>query len=116
MLLSSSAGLHGERGLSAYGMTKCALTALIQAYAQEIAHKKVRINAVSAGYVESDLTRNLYKYIPESKLEEKIVAAHLLGRGSADDIADAIYFLISPSSRWITGQILMVDGGYSIRR
>ncbi len=116
VLLSSSAGMHGERGLAAYGMTKGALTPLLQAFAQEVAPKQIRINAVSAGYVESNLTQKLYKYVPESKLKENLVASHLLGRGSADDIANAIYFLISPCGRWITGQILAVDGGYSIRR
>ena len=115
-ILGSSAGIHGEKGLAAYGLTKGALKPLVESLAQELAPKKIRVNVVSPGYIRSKLSSEMYKYVPANQLEKGLLANHPLGLGKAADIAHMVSFLVSAKARWITGQLICVDGGYSIRR
>lgn len=115
-MLGSSAGIQGEKGMAAYGMTKGALKPLVESLAQELAPKKIRVNIVSPGYIPSRLSSEMYKYLPPSQLERGLISNHPLGMGAAADVANLVSFLVSVKARWITGQLICVDGGYSIRR
>ena len=114
VFFSSVMGCVGESGKSLYGMTKGALIAGSRSLACEYAKRKVRFNVISPGAVETPInTRQPYMADPELRqlLEEK----HLLGLGRTIDISYACIYLLSDASRWITGQNLIVDGGYTAR-
>ena len=114
VFFSSVAGSLGEVGKSTYGMTKGALQSLAKHLACELAYKKVRVNSISPGAIETPINMNL----PHMKDPEKraaLEAQHLLGLGKTEDIANACLFLLSDASKWMTGTNIVVDGGYSAR-
>lgn len=114
VIISSVMGVVGNKGLTTYSATKGAVIAMVKSMALELAGKKVRINTVSPGHV-SDSEMSLNK---ESKLSDEankaIADNHPLGLGKCMDVANAVRFLLSPESSWITGQNIIIDGGYSI--
>lgn len=112
VLLSSCAGLKGSPGFSLYGATKAALMALVRSSAMELARESIRVNAIAAAIVETEMTRQLWKNLSEDQVEA-IRAAHPLGFGKPEDVANAIAFLVGPTSRWITGTTMIVDGGFT---
>ena len=105
--LTSMAGTHGLEGMSAYSASKAAVVGFTLSLAKELGPKGIRVNAVSPGLIDSDMTANMS---PEVK--KKRVESIRLGRsGTPADVAKAILFLASPLSDYITGQVLGVDGG-----
>jgi len=108
--LSSAAALVGSAGEAAYAASKGALIAACRSIATELAPKGIRVNAVAPGVVETPMAESWLSRM-SSEQREAIRARHLLGFGSAEDVASAIAFLISHESRWITGSCLTVDGG-----
>jgi 3-oxoacyl-[acyl-carrier protein] reductase len=105
--ISSVIGLIGNAGQSNYAASKAGLIGFTQSLARELASRGITVNAIAPGFIETDMT---------SELKEELRAGLLkqipLGRfGHADDIADAAVFLSGPASRYITGQVLTVDGG-----
>ncbi len=115
VLISSVMGVVGNKGLTSYSASKGAVIAMIKSMALELASKNIRVNAVSPGHV-SDSEMAISK---ESRLSEeanaKIKDNHPLGLGSCKDVAFAVQFLLSEESKWITGQNIIIDGGYSIQ-
>ena len=114
VFFSSVAGSYGEVGKSTYGMTKASLLNLAKHLACELSRKKIRVNSISPGAIETPINMNL----PHMKDPEKraaLEAQHLLGLGKTDDIANACIYLLSDASRWVTGTNLFVDGGFSAR-
>jgi NAD(P)-dependent dehydrogenase (short-subunit alcohol dehydrogenase family) len=114
VLFSSVAGSFGEVGKATYGMTKAALLNLAKHLAVELSRKKIRVNSISPGAIETPINMNL----PHMKDPEKraaLEAQHLLGLGKTDDIANACIYLLSDASRWVTGTNLFVDGGFTTR-
>lgn len=97
---------------SAYSMQKAGLHSLTQHLAMELADDKIRVNAVAPAVVVTPIYKS---FIEESEISESLQAFnefHPIGRvGQVDDIANAITFLLSEQSSWITGTVLDVDGG-----
>jgi NAD(P)-dependent dehydrogenase (short-subunit alcohol dehydrogenase family) len=110
--LSSVAALRGTAGFTAYASSKGALVSAARVAAVELAKKKIRINVVVAGVVETPMSDGWLKLLSQEQ-QDDIAAEHLLGIGQPDDVADAIAFLVSSDARWMTGTTLVVDGGLS---
>ena len=114
--ISSVAALYGAPGKSAYSASKGALISLIKSLAAEYASKKLRFNCICPGYVDTpmlDAVKKLYKN--DDEFSEAIAQKHPLGLGNPEDVANAVIYLLSDASRWVTGSIMTVDGGYGIR-
>jgi NAD(P)-dependent dehydrogenase (short-subunit alcohol dehydrogenase family) len=110
--LVSDAGRVGEPGLTAYSAAKAGVVGFTKAYAKEGARYGIRVNGVSPGTTH---TPGGDAVLDGWGGEDKIKHLYPLGRlGEPEDIAYAILFLSSPLSTWITGQILSVNGGYSM--
>lgn len=111
VLLSSISSQRGVKSFTLYASSKNALEAIVRGFAIELA-PKVRINAVAPGMIfDTKMTGHLYSQEQKNFIESE----YPLGTGKPQDIADAIAYLLSPKSKWITGQTLIVDGGNSIK-
>jgi 3-oxoacyl-[acyl-carrier protein] reductase len=105
----SVGGLRPGPFLGAYNVSKAALIHLTRQLAQELA-PGVRVNAIAPALVKTDMARALWE--PN---EEAMARTHALGRlGVPDDIASGALFLISDASAWLTGEVLVVDGGAGV--
>jgi NAD(P)-dependent dehydrogenase (short-subunit alcohol dehydrogenase family) len=114
VFLSSVMGVLGQPGKIGYCSTKAAVLGMVKAGALEFAKRKIRVNAVLPGVVNTPMTQNLFAQIGKERIEQ-ITEMHPLGLGNVEDVVPAILFLISENSKWITGQNFVVDGGYSIQ-
>lgn len=114
IFIGSVMGVAGENGKTLYSLTKGALVASVKSMAIELAPRKIRVNAISPGVVESPMSRSAVYSKDEDSLN-RIKSLHPLGLGQVDDVANACIFLISDASRWISGTNLIVDGGYLAR-
>ena len=110
--ISSRAASRAARGLAAYTAAKGGLEALTRSIAVDEAPHRVRCNAISPGYV---LNERRDAHLSDSERARR-EAMHLLGLGSADDVAHAAVYLASQESKWLTGTVLPLDGGSSAAR
>ncbi len=111
VVFSSVAAYEGQKGGMAYSAAKAAVTISVKSIAKEICRDKHRINSISPGWVESDLTHN--SIIKNSTCSyENMLALHRLGKGTPEDVSGTVLFLLSDAARWITGTDVIVDGGY----
>ncbi len=105
--LTSVVGEMGNGGQAAYSASKAGLIGLTKSVARELASRNIRVNAVSPGFIGTDMTAHL-----EGETREKMLAAIPLGRlGSVEDVAAAVLFLAGDSAAYITGEVLKVNGG-----
>ncbi len=105
--VASVIGLIGNAGQANYAASKAALLGFTKSLAREFASRNITVNALAPGFIETDMTAVLS---PELKAE--ILKRIPLNRlGQPEDIAEAALFLASPAARYITGQVLTVDGG-----
>jgi len=105
--VSSVAGVAGNAGQANYASAKAGLIGFTKTVAREMAVRNITCNAVAPGFVDTDLTHALLK-----QMEETILKQIPLGRfGMVEDVANAIAFLVSDEASYITGQVLVVDGG-----
>lgn len=109
VLMSSIAGDFAGKSLFAYSAAKAAIQSAVKSFAKEIIRGKHRINSVAPALVKTEMMRNeMYT------ANEEIISRHLLGLGTARDVAGMILFLLSDRAAWITGQNFFVDGGYIV--
>ncbi len=105
--ISSVVGVSGNAGQSNYAASKAGLLGFTKSVARELASRNVRCNAIAPGYIDTDMTRSL-----DEEQTEALKSQIPLGRlGTPEDIAGVARFLAGPSARYITGQVLTVDGG-----
>ena len=106
--VSSVSGLIGNPGQANYSTSKAGVVGLTKSTAKELVSRGVRCNAVAPGFIATDMTANLSK---NNKLVDMIPMKRM---GTADEVADLIFFLASDASSYITGEIIKVDGGVAI--
>ena len=105
--MTSYVGLHGNPGQANYAASKGAIIAFTKALAKELGGRGVRVNAVAPGYIATELTEVL-----SEEIRGAILANTPMGRlGSPEDVAAAVRFLCSDEAAFITGDVLLVDGG-----
>lgn len=114
VFISSIMGILGQIGKIAYCSSKGAIVSGVKAMALELVPKKIRVNSILPAVVETEMSKQVLGNLSEESREE-ILNMHPLGLGKPDDIAYACAFLLSDTSRWITGTNLIVDGGYSAK-
>jgi len=108
--LSSVVGIHGNFGQTNYAASKAGIIGFTKSLAREVGTRGVRVNAVAPGYIETRLT----EVLPD-EVKEKMLAATSLGRfGQPKDIASAVHFLCSDAAAFISGEVLVVDGGMAM--
>ncbi len=105
--ITSVSGLIGNPGQTNYSASKAGLIGLTRSLSRELAGRKVTINAVAPGFIESDMTATLGEIVKE-EAKKRIPAKRL---GKPEEVAAAVLFLASPDSAYVTGQVLTVDGG-----
>jgi 3-oxoacyl-[acyl-carrier protein] reductase len=106
--ITSVVGESGNGGQVAYASSKAGLIGLTTSLAKELAGRGVTVNAVSPGFIDTDMTAEHLPEAQRAKLLEQIPLARI---GSADDVAHAVAFLAGPEAAYITGQVLRVNGG-----
>ncbi len=111
--MASVAAIKGAPGMSVYAASKGAVVAFTKAMSLELASKKIRVNAIAPGIVRTEMTDRMFaRYSPEQIAV--LEASYPLGFGRPEDIAGVVAFLGSDDARWVTGQTIVVDGGYSV--
>jgi 3-oxoacyl-[acyl-carrier protein] reductase len=105
--VASVSGLIGNPGQANYSASKAGLVGLTKTVAKELAGRKITVNAVAPGFIASDMTAALGPVVLD-EVKKRVPAKRL---GEAWEIAEAVLFLVAPSSGYITAQTLVVDGG-----
>lgn len=108
--ISSVVGISGNAGQSNYAASKAGIIGFTKSYAKELASRNIRANVIAPGYILTEMTGVL-----DEKILDGIKAETPLGRaGEADEVANAVVFLASDLSSYITGDVLRVDGGMAM--
>ena len=113
--ISSDAGLKAYQGFNAdaYSAAKAALILLTKCWALEYAKDKIRVNCICPGVVDTDMTK---PFLKTQKDKEFMDNEHPIGRiGQPDEVGKAVLYFVSDDASWITGAILAVDGGESVK-
>ncbi|MFI5028747.1 MAG: 3-oxoacyl-[acyl-carrier-protein] reductase [Solirubrobacterales bacterium] len=105
--LTSVVGEMGNAGQAVYAATKAALIGFTKSLARELASRSIRVNAVSPGFIDTEMTQAIPEAL-RAKMIEQIPAGRL---GTAEEVASAVVFLASREAAYITGEILRVNGG-----
>jgi 3-oxoacyl-[acyl-carrier protein] reductase len=114
--MSSISGYIGSVGYAAYCTSKGAVDSLTKSLALELA-PKIRVNAIAPGWIETPFTvEGLEKSEDPVKYRKDVETMHALNRvGMPEEIAKSIYWMSSPESSFMTGSVVIVDGGYMIK-
>ena len=110
LLVSSKVAEYGSAGQSVYAATKGAIPSFVKSLSKEMGPLGIRVNAISPGFIETDLTAH-YTQEQKQQLKESISLRRL---GQAEDVASVAKFLCSKEAAYVTGHIMSVDGGLSL--
>lgn len=108
--ISSISSIRGFNGMSAYAFTKGGIDAFTRALARELGRQKIRVNSIAPGYYDTEMSSSL-----SAEQKQQILRRTPLGRlGTPEDVVGAVRFLLSDEASFITGQLLVIDGGGTI--
>jgi NAD(P)-dependent dehydrogenase (short-subunit alcohol dehydrogenase family) len=113
VFMSSTVAIRGSKGLSIYSASKAAVDGAVRSLAVELADRKVRVNSILSGGLETEMhTESLKNFSAEelAAYEKK----YIMGYGTGEDVAYGAAFLLSNAARWMTGTNMVIDGGISI--
>lgn len=108
--LSSVVGVCGNAGQVNYAASKAGVIGMTKSAAKELASRGITVNAIAPGFIETDMTKVLSDKVKE-ELSKQIPLGYL---GQSEDVAQAVAFLASDGAKYITGQVLHVDGGMAM--
>jgi len=108
--ISSIVGLVGNPGQANYASAKAGIIGFTRSIAKEVASRGITVNAIAPGFIDTEMTQQL----TQSQRQELMARIPLGYLGSPDDVAEAVAFLASEQAKYITGQVLTVDGGMAI--
>lgn len=114
VLIASITAVIARGGTAAYSASKGALVSTARVLAQEFSNRKIRVNCISPGTVLTPMMQNYLEKLSEEDYKKR-VGGFPLGLGETTDISNACVYLLSDASRWITGQNLIVDGGFTMQ-
>jgi len=112
VFISSVNGLVGTAANVGYAITKGAIQSATKALAIELASKKIRVNCIAPGFLKTEMSDSI-RHNFDDDYDKLIESLHPLGWGSPDDIAAGVAYLFSDMSKWITGTIMIIDGGFT---
>lgn len=111
-IISSISSIKPTPGNSVYAASKGALNSFVKAIALELAPKGIRVNAILPGFINSEMTKS----ITDEELLKKHISNYPLGRfGEPKDVANLVSFILSDQSSWMTGNLVNLDGGFSLK-
>ena len=108
LLFSSVRSHRTDKGLFAYAGAKSAMQIAAKTFAKELAKRKLRVNTISPGWVNTNMTNKL----EETNNLDEVNQNHILGIGNPADVSGVVLFMLSDRSKWMTGTDVVVDGGY----
>jgi 3-oxoacyl-[acyl-carrier protein] reductase len=108
--ISSIAGLMGNPGQTNYSASKAGQIGFTKALAREVASRNITVNAIAAGYIETEI----WSTVPEEARQAVLSLIPLGRKGEPEEIAHAVAFLVSDQAAYITGQVLGIDGGITM--
>lgn len=108
--ISSVVGVRGNAGQVNYCASKAGLIGMTKSVAKELASRGITCNAVAPGFIETDMTAKL----PEAVVDEMLKTIPMKSMGQGEDVANLVTFLASENARYITGQVICVDGGMAM--
>ncbi|MDI3482064.1 MAG: 3-oxoacyl-[acyl-carrier protein] reductase [Tepidanaerobacteraceae bacterium] len=107
--ISSIVGIYGNAGQANYAAAKAGIIGFTKALAKELGSRRITVNAIAPGFIKTDMTSSIIEKSRE--IEEKIPIKRL---GTPEDVAYMAVFLASPRAEYITGQIIAIDGGFTL--
>ncbi len=115
VVTSSTGGLRGHAGMPAYHASKAGLINLVRALADELGPEGITVNAVCPGWIDTPFNDAFWQHQddPDAALRALEASIPLRRQGVPEDVVDSVLFLASPGAAYITGQAVVVDGGYS---
>lgn len=114
VFIASIASVIARNGTAAYTASKGALVSTTRVFASELSKRKIRVNCISPGTVCTPMVRDFLASLSQEEFNKRI-NGFPLGLGDTKDVSMACVYLLSDASRWMTGQNLIIDGGYTIK-
>jgi 3-oxoacyl-[acyl-carrier protein] reductase len=108
--ISSVVGISGNAGQTNYAASKAGVIGFTKSLAKEVGNRGIRVNAVAPGFIDTDMTGKLPEELV-ARIKEQIPLGSL---GAPEDVADLVMFLVSPAAKYITGEVIKVDGGLNL--